>query len=111
MSNGLSRHIPRWPGLFWFNGLSEADTQHWSTFTLKFLKQFDSVTAQYKAQTETRNVQLNRHKSISIFACCFEDLVNKGWPEYDAKMRNRECVSFFIQGLPFKLDRLASEKK
>ena len=37
--------------------------------------------------------------------------LNKGWPDYDAKMRSRELVNIFIQGHPFKLKRLANEKK
>ena len=52
----------------WFNGLFEADTQDWSTFTLKFLKHFDCVTTQYKAQAEPQNVQLNTCEPISIYA-------------------------------------------
>ena len=110
-SNGLSRHIPRWPNSSWFNSLSEADTQDWSTFTLEFLKHFNSVTAQYKAQAEAQNMKLNTHESISIYASCVEDLSNKSWPEHDAKMRNRDYVNNFILQFPFKLKRLANEKK
>ena len=32
---------PDIPSFSWFNSLSEADSQDWSTFTMKFLKQFD----------------------------------------------------------------------
>ena len=56
------------PAFSWFISYSEADTQDWSTFTLKFLTQFNSVTAQYKAQAQAQNVQLNTHEYISI---CF----------------------------------------
>ena len=52
----------------WFNSVSAAAKQDWSTFTLKFLKHFDSVTAQYKSQAEPQNVQLNTYESISIYA-------------------------------------------
>ena len=64
-----------------FNSLPGADTQDWSTFTLKFPKLFDSVTAQNKAQAETQNAQLNTFESIAVFACRVEDLVNKSWPD------------------------------
>ena len=64
-----------------------------------------------KAQAEAQNVQSNTNGSLSIYARHVEDLVKKGWPEYDAKLRNREYVKTFIQGLPFKLKRLATEKK
>ena len=48
---------------------------------------------------------------VSFYACRVEDLVNKGWPENDAEMSNREYVNVFIQGLPIKLKRSANEKK
>ena len=41
----------------WFNSILEAGTQDWSTFTLKLLKQFDSVTEQNKAQAHARNAK------------------------------------------------------
>ena len=84
----------------WFNSLSKAHTQEWSTFTVNFPKQFDSVTAQYKTQAEAQNVQLNTHDSISIYAGRVEDLVKKDWPEYDAIKRNTDFVIYFIQGSP-----------
>ena len=58
MSNGFSRHRPRWPTSSWFNGLSEVDTQDWSAFTTKILHQFDSVTAQNKAGAVPRNAKI-----------------------------------------------------
>ena len=94
----------------WFNSLSEADAQDWSTLTLKFPKKFDSVTAQSKVQAEAQNVQLNTHECISSCGCRVEDLVDKGWPDYDVKMRNREDVVICIEGLPFKLKHLANKK-
>ena len=99
------------PASSWLNSLSEADLKNWSTFTMKFLKQFDSVTAQNDAQAEAQNKQLDTHESIFIYACSVEDLVNKRWPENDAEMHNREIVNFFIQGLPLKLGCSANEKK
>ena len=94
-----------------FNSLPEADTQDWSTSTLSFPEQIDIVTAQYQAQAQDQNAQLNTHESISIYACRVEDLVDEGWREIDARMCNRECVKLFIQQLPFKLQRLANETK
>ena len=94
----------------WFNSLSEADAQDWSTLTLKFRKKFDSVTAQSEVQAEAQNVQLNTHECNSFYGCRVEDFVKKGWPDYDVKMRNREDVVIFIQGLPFKLKQSATKK-
>ena len=94
-----SRHVRRMalvatsldgPAFSWFNSLSEADTQDWSTFTLKIPKHSGSVTAQCKAQAEAQQGQLNTQESISVYVCRVEDLVNKGWSEYDATKRNRE---------------------
>ena len=65
------------PAFSWFNSLSKTDTQHWSTFTLKFHKQFDSVAAQQKLSAEAQIVQFNPHESIPIYACRVGDLVNK----------------------------------
>ena len=73
----------------WPDSLSEADSEDWSNFTLRFLKQLDSVRAQYKAQLEPQNSQLNTPESIFYYACCFDKLVNKGWLQYDTKMRSR----------------------
>ena len=75
------------PTSSWFNGFSEADTQDWSTLTVKFLDQFEKYKPQHTAQAEAQNAPLNTHKSNSIYACRVEDLVNKGRPENDAKMR------------------------
>ena len=99
------------PAATWFNGLSETTKATWSTFTAAFLKQFDTVTAQFRAQAEAQTIKFKPEDSISIYACKIEDLVNKGWPEFDAKMRNREYVNVFIQGLPYDLKRIANGKK
>ena len=82
-----------------------------STFTLEFLEQIYNVTAWHEVQAEAQDAQVNTHGSISIYACRVKDFVNKRWTEYDAKIPNRKHVSFFIQGLPVKLKRLANEKK
>ena len=67
----------------------------------------DGITAHYR----TQNAQLNALESSSIYAACrFDDLVFEGWPEFDAKMRNKEYFNFFIQVLPFILKTLANEK-
>ena len=37
-------------------------------------------------KTQAREKQLNSHESFSIYACRVREMVNKGWPEIDAKM-------------------------
>ena len=85
------------PAATWFNGLSEKSKATWSTFTTAFLNQFDAVTAQFRAQAEAKSIKLKPEVSISIYACKIENSVKKGWPEIDAKMRNREYVNVFIR--------------
>ena len=86
------------PASTWFNSLPNDKKLDWLTFTTAFFQQFDNVTAQFRAQAETQTIKLNPTESISIYACKIEDLVNKGWPEFDPKMKNREYVYIFIQG-------------
>ena len=78
MSNGLSSYILRRPASSWFNSLPEADTQDWYISTIKFHEEFDSVTAQYKAQAEAQKAQSNTQKSTPIYTFCDEGVVNKG---------------------------------
>ena len=43
------------PASSWFIGLSEINSQDWSLFSTKFLKQFDSATIKFKFQADARN--------------------------------------------------------
>ena len=99
------------PASSWFNSLSETDTHYWSNFSTKFRKQLDCATIKFKAQAEAQDNHLTTHESISIYACRVENLVIKGWPEMDSKMKNREYVNICIQSLPFKLKCTANGKK
>ena len=90
----------------WFISLSDADTQDWSTFTLKFPKPFYGLTAQYKVEACARNSQSHTDESISIYACRVEGLLFKGWSENDAELRNRDC-QFFRSRTPFQIEKFS----
>ena len=90
------------PACSWFFSVSEVYTQDWSTFTLTFLEQFDSVTAQNEALASAENAQFRTHEPNFLSACRVEDPVKKSCPEIFAKKRNKDYVSTFNLGLHFK---------
>ena len=66
------------PADTWFNSLDNTYKSDWSRFTSIFLKQFDTVTALFRAQAEAQIIKFNPSTdSISVYACKVEDLVNK----------------------------------
>ena len=66
-----------------FKSLSATDTRYWSIYSTNILNLFDIATIKFNAQTEAQIIYLAIHESSSIYACHFESLVNKGWPEFD----------------------------
>ena len=52
------------PVSFWFNSLSETDTQAWSNFSTIFLKTFDSAAIEFEAQAQAQDIQVATHEPI-----------------------------------------------
>ena len=83
----------------WFDGLTDAEKDNWTTFQGLFTAQFDTKQFKFQARVKAEGIKRQKTESIRQYALRIQQVVDIGWSGADAPILLEKKREIFCQGL------------